>query len=165
MATSTSTNGTALAEPVILPASVGFVVNGAVLTAPVKTSKAGNAWYEGKQDGALNGADPQAALASMVCSFDGTDLTPGEVHISAPRVTREGKVQAGTGGNLTVTHSAIVDLGESKVPYQVMVTATVVTRKAKTAPTQVVSVRVKAYKRGTSRGVVNIGTLEGDLAF
>lgn len=155
-------------EAVILPTSVSVGINGAVISAPGKPKKDGTSyWYEARQIGTLN-SDPRSALEAMQVTFEGEPLNRSEsgVHLSAQRKRKDGSLIPNTGGNFTVTHSAIVNLGESQVPFTVQATATVVTRKkGKADEHQVVVVAVKAFRRPSPRTAEPVGSVEGELTF
>lgn len=157
-----------------LPTALFVEVNGFELELVGKPNKAETGiWFEGDGivpetfeldgDGEPRPAadiekDITAALSSVTVVFDGTTLNAGEVHISEPRKygknhAKAGQVIPSTGGNWTVTHSAVVvitDADEDVHRYTLMVTATYLANKG-------ISVYRKALRtpQGKAREVIS----------
>lgn len=165
MTSATKTNETVNALGQILPESINVVVNGVTINAPGKPSKSGGRWYEAAMDGSLDTEQAEDALRRLVCSYEGTPLVPSLVHKS-----QESK--RSKGGNLTVSHTANVVVGESGVRYSVRVQATAVIRKEKnedgeTVEVPKINVRIKAFRLGSGGGkkFQPMGTANGSLSF
>lgn len=144
-----------------LPSILSVTVNGGPLELEGKPNKAGTGiWYE------ASGVVPQEfesaeavtdALGKTVVVYDGDELTAGEVHVSSPALYRKGHEKAGqvvpnTGGNLTVTHSASVQLSDATGTshgYTLMVTTTYIEGKG-------VRINAKALRQQTAKVIAGI---------
>lgn len=124
----------------ILPASITVDVNGTPCTILGRPNKAQTrVWYSGSIVIAEKVDDPTPILTALTTSYAGETLKKGEVHPSQPRMyaatsPNAGKVIPGTGGNMTVTHSTVLELSEvgkadTTHRFTLMVTVTYVAKK------------------------------------
>lgn len=121
-----------------LSATISVTVNGANCTISGRPNKAKTRiWYSGSKVVDQRTASPDKALAKINVAYNDDVLKAGEPHVSAPQVFRAGHAKAGqskpnTGGNWTVTHSAVIDLADSTGAshrFTLMVTVTYVAEK------------------------------------
>jgi hypothetical protein len=144
-----------------LPSSLSVTVNGGPLELEGKPNKAGTGiWYEAT--GVVpqqfeSAAEVEAALGKVVVSYDNAELKVGEVHVSQPRLYGKGHEKAGqtipgTGGNLTVTHSASIQLADrdgGSHGYTLMVSVTYLDGKG-------VRITAKAIRQTTAKVIAGI---------
>ncbi len=123
-------------QPNHLPATLNVTINqhgkaiGLVEMPQVENlSAAGNRWYFAaiKQGWHLFD-NPETAIEGLGFELLGSTfkLSESGVHLSAPRVSRAGVVVPNSGGNLCVTHTAVVDVPttDGPKPFTVMATVT-----------------------------------------
>lgn len=121
----------------VLPDSLTVEVNGAPQVIAAKPNKEGSRiWYNGRKVVAQMTTDPATALGKVSVRFNGVDLVSKEgVHVSEPQKYAAGHAKAGqnkpnTGGNWTVTHSAVIDLVDKRTDqvlrYTLIITVTYV---------------------------------------
>ncbi len=117
------------------------------------TAKSGNPYFTGIVNGLDLAGDLATALGATSASFDGVELRKGEVHITEPSVysksnRKAGQVIPGTGGQLTISHSASITVAGEKFTL-------VVTLIEKPNG---IRLRVNTLKQ---RGGVNTATVQG----
>lgn len=130
-------------------------------------SKSGNVIFGGRINrGWMLPGSPEEALKALSFKVNGVDAKPSEkgVYLTSPRLDKQNRVIAGSGGELLVAHSQIVDVSadsESVVNY--MVTLIVKHLKAKGGQDQGFQLRVQGIPQMTGRpsGPQVVGTVSG----
>lgn len=137
----------------VLPESLSFSVNGKPLTAKGLLTKDKLSWrFEGDRVDVPLSRDATTAMREIDVEVEGVKLSPGTVHTSKPGARSKG-------GNLTVTYSAIIPLGETEIPFNVQLIATA---KVRSGDRPVVVLVPKAFRRGSGGGGSENETVEID---
>lgn len=146
-----------------LPQNLKFTIDGFDVEAPARLTKLDpenptkpqNVMYEAKRNIEItSGRQVEDILGASSVEYEGTVLKRGEVHLSKVNETR------GTGGNVTVTHSLVADIGGER-PYQFWVTLTGLRKEAG----DVIRISVKGQLRPQPKAAASIGTVSAGAAF